>query len=180
MLDTLPLGPSSGPLRYADTFVLRPQCTKATERANQRSTKVIPAAPAPSDLDTNPEALQERTHALFVDVLLATGKVFSDQTGRFTTPSLSGNSYLMIFYDYNSNFIHIEALRSRTGPTILAAYQAAHAMFVARGLAPRLQRLDNEASAALLQFMDANNVDAQLTPPYIHRRNAAERAIRTF
>jgi hypothetical protein len=39
------------------------------ERANQRSTKVSPASAAPPDLDTNPEAL-------FVDVHLATGKVF--------------------------------------------------------------------------------------------------------
>jgi hypothetical protein len=51
---------------------------------------------------------------------------------------------------------------------------------VAPGFKPQLQRLDNEASTALLLFLDNNQVDAQLTPPHVHRRNAAERAIRTF
>jgi hypothetical protein len=38
----------------------------------------------------------------------------------------------------------------------------------------------NEASAALKNFFTANAVDYQLVPPHCHRRNAAERAIRTF
>jgi hypothetical protein len=28
--------------------------------------------------------------------------------------------------------------------------------------------------------MESNDIDVQLSPPYVHRRNAAERAIRTF
>ena len=43
-----------------------------------------------------------------------------------------------------------------------------------------LQRLDNEAPEALKRFMTTQGVDFQLVPPYIHRRNAAERAIHTF
>jgi hypothetical protein len=37
-----------------------------------------------------------------------------------------------------------------------------------------------ECSTLLKDFMHTNNVDFQLVPPGIHRRNAAERAIRTF
>jgi hypothetical protein len=62
----------------------------------------------------------------------------------------------------------------------LAAYQKVHTLFMSCSLRPQLQRLDNEASHALLQFMDSQNIDVQLSPPYVHRRNAAERAIRTF
>jgi hypothetical protein len=40
--------------------------------------------------------------------------------------------------------------------------------------------LDNEASAALNFFFTTNDVEYQLVPPHCHRRNAAERAIRTF
>ena len=37
-----------------------------------------------------------------------TGKIFSDQTGRFTATSSKGNKYMMIMYDYNSNSIWVK------------------------------------------------------------------------
>jgi hypothetical protein len=40
--------------------------------------------------------------------------------------------------------------------------------------------LDNEASTALKEFNRSEQVDYQLVPPQVHRRNAAERAIRTW
>jgi hypothetical protein len=40
--------------------------------------------------------------------------------------------------------------------------------------------MDNEASAAVTSFLKQNNIAYPLVPPHIHRRNAAERAIRTF
>ena len=43
-----------------------------------------------------------------------------------------------------------------------------------------MQTLDNEASDILLEYMRNNKIDIQLAPPHIHRRNLAERAIRTF
>ena len=53
-------------------------------------------------------------------------------------------------------------------------------MLTQRGLKPRLHWLDNEASKALKTFIHKEQTEYQLTPPHIHRRNAAERAIRTF
>jgi hypothetical protein len=49
-----------------------------------------------------------------------------------------------------------------------------------KGFKPKLQTLDNEASAALKSFSTENDVEFQLVPPHCHRRNATERAIRTF
>ena len=40
--------------------------------------------------------------------------------------------------------------------------------------------LDNETSQILLDYMNKNKIVAQLAPPHMHRRNLAERAIRTF
>jgi len=40
--------------------------------------------------------------------------------------------------------------------------------------------MDNEVSAALIKEMQSRHVDFQLVPPHMHRRNKAERAIRTF
>ena len=53
-------------------------------------------------------------------------------------------------------------------------------MLTNHGLKPQLHWLDNEASTALKNFITTKQTKYQLTPPHIHRRNAAERAIRTF
>jgi hypothetical protein len=166
------------------------------QRANLRSTKPKPPpppglpAPPSNDVKTSPSltddaldlnpAPEQRTHHLYAAIHEATGQIYTDQTGRFVTPSLSGNEYLLVLYDYDSNYVHAEPLRNRKGPAILAAYKSATAILRRAGLHPKLQRLDNEASEALKTYMTDSAIDFQLAPPQIHRRNAAERAIRTF
>ncbi len=71
-------------------------------------------------------------------------------------------------------------MKSKSGPEHLAAYKRVHSLLLSRGLQPQLQKLDNEASSALQQFLQSQGIDYQLAPPHLHRRNAAERAIRTF
>ncbi|KAI2490112.1 Reverse transcriptase (RNA-dependent DNA polymerase) [Fragilaria crotonensis] len=161
-------------------------------RKNQRSTKLtattIPTAPSPApeyspDDDAFPtsDPDNERTHHCFAAVFEpASGQIHSDQTGKFIVASSSGNNYVLVVYDYDSNSILVAPMRSRTGPCILAAFQAIHARLVAAGLRPQLHRLDNECSVALKTFLRDAEIDYQLVPPRLHRRNAAERAIRTF
>jgi hypothetical protein len=45
---------------------------------------------------------------------------------------------------------------------------------------PKLQTLDNEASAALKRFFTTNDVEYQIVSPHCHRRNAAERDLHNF
>jgi hypothetical protein len=62
----------------------------------------------------------------------------------------------------------------------LRAYDHIHQELTSRGFKPKLQTLDNEASAALKSFLTENDVEYQLVPPHCHRRNTAERDIQTF
>jgi hypothetical protein len=87
---------------------------------------------------------------------------------------------MLLLYDHDSNYIHVEPLKNHQSSEMLAADKRGHALFTQRGLKPQLQKVDNEASAMLQQFMTSKKIDFQLVPPHIHRRNAAERAIRTF
>jgi hypothetical protein len=143
-------------------------------------------SPHSSDSETDDvfptsEPNNARTHHCFASIMTpTTGQIHTDQTGQFIVPSSTGNNYLLILYDYDSNSILAEPMRNRTGQCILLAYKAVHARLVAAGLRPQLQRLDNECSDALKDFLTAETVDYQLVPPGMHRRNAAERAIRTF
>lgn len=155
------------------------------ERANVRSTKTPPfkanatthlPQPASSEISAPPQ----RTHILYTECHEATGKIFSDPTGRFLTPSTTGISYILVVYDYDSNYIHAEPMLNRTKEEHVRALKQAINLFKSRGLTPQLHKLDNEASALLQDYMHGEHIEVQLVPPGLHRRNAAERAIRTF
>jgi hypothetical protein len=162
-------------------------------RQNQQPTPPAVAPVNPSDptdfilepiLDTDyfpqSDAPNSASHWCFAATVDATGQVYSDQTGKFIVPSSRGNNYIFLLYNYDSNSIHVEAIPNRQAATILKAYKTVFARLKAAGLQPKLARLDNECSNALKQFFQEEQVQLQLVPPYNHRRNAAERAIRTF
>jgi hypothetical protein len=157
--------------------------TRMNQRSTRQGTTITPDRDDPlhdDDDDTTPEANPSKTYECFCAIAEPTGQIYTDQTGRFISPSSTGNNYLMILYDYDSNFIFAQPMKNRQAETIVAAYASLHARLCKAGLKPRLQRLDNECSTLLKDYMHANQVDFQLVPPGIHRRNAAERAIRTF
>jgi hypothetical protein len=131
-------------------------------------------------LDQVPDHIDERTHACYTAILDPTGQVYSDQTGKFVVPSSNGNNYLLVLYGYDSNYIFAQPFKNRTALCILAAYQDMHACLCKAGLKPKLQRLDNECLQLLKDFFDNNDINYQLFPPGVHRRNAAERTIHTF
>jgi hypothetical protein len=123
----------------------------------------------------------ERTHQVFSAIVdSGTRKIYTDQTGKFPVTSSRGNKYLFVLYDYDSNAILAEPIKSRKQDELLWAYQKLTQQLRKWGLAPNLQRLDNECSQAMKDKMDTQQIDWQLTPVGIHRRNAAERAIRTL
>jgi hypothetical protein len=86
----------------------------------------------------------------------------------------------MILYDYDSNAILAKPIKDRTSPELLKAFQFMEQKLVARGLKPKLMKLDNEASKLLKDYLYQQYITFQLVPPYSHRRNSAERAIRSF
>jgi hypothetical protein len=146
-------------------------------RQIQRSTKT------PIDDETMPPITDlpyKRSHEYYAAIMEPTGQIYTDQTGKFITPSSNGNNYLMIVYDYDSNHIFATPFKTRTAKYILDAYKIVHAQLCVAGLRPQLQRLDNECSENLKEFLRTEKVDFQLVPPGSHRRNAAERAGRTY
>ena len=107
-------------------------------------------------------------------------KIYLDLTGRFPYKSSRGNKYFLIVYDYDSNCILSELLKSRQAAGIKRAWLLIHQKLIQPGAAPHLYILDNEASTDLKYSMKKNKLEYQLVPPDQHRRNAAEKAIRTF
>ncbi|KAL3942765.1 MAG: hypothetical protein SGBAC_003109, partial [Bacillariaceae sp.] len=159
------------------------------ERKNLRSTKeptiIQPDASEPASYLDEPFPAQApvRSNACYVHIvnpIEATGQIFSDQTGRFIAPSTTGNNDMMILHDYDSNYIFAQPFRNCTTQCILAAFKELHQRLLQAGLLPQLHPLDNECSTILKDYLRNSNIDFQLVPPGLHRRNAAECAIRTF
>jgi hypothetical protein len=121
-----------------------------------------------------------RTHNLFATSYQTTGRTYSDQTGRFIVPSSRGHNYIFILYDYDSNFIQAVPLKTRAADEITTALKSTINMLKHKGMQPQLHIMDNETSQVVTSYLSTNNITLQLTPPHVHRRNAAERAIRTF
>jgi hypothetical protein len=144
-------------------------------RQNIRSTSRAPAEKQqPTDKDVG-----AKTHLVYAAVV-DQGQLYTDLTGKFTVRSSKGNSYVMVCYIYDCNYIKVIPMKSRSTSEWVKSYDSIHQELIIKGFKPKLQTLDNKASAALKNYFTVNNIAYQLEPPHSHRRNAAERVIRIF
>jgi hypothetical protein len=58
----------------------------------------------------------------------------------------------MVFYVYDCNYVKVIPMKSRSASEWVKAYDHIHQELTVKGLKPKLQTLDNEASAALKIF----------------------------
>jgi hypothetical protein len=139
---------------------------------HEQITNAVPISDIPNTL----------THLCYSTVNKPTGQIYSNQTGKFNIPSSKGNNYIFCLYNYDSNFIFPIPIKNQTQESILSAYKEVFDTGTLKqaGLQPNLTRLDNECSNILKEHLIDEGVKSQLAPPYIHRRNATERAIRTL
>ena len=154
----------------------------AQQHQNVRSTR--PHEPrTPTGLPSpviNPATPVVPSNALHLTVV-PLSKLYTDDTGRFPVRARSGNQYVMIAYHVDGNLILQQPFKTKSDAHRLAAYNTIMTRLAAKGLSVDLQLLDNEASAAFKQAITfAWHAKFQLVPPDMHRRNRAERAIRTF
>jgi hypothetical protein len=129
----------------------------------------VDVPPDETDLGTNTN--------LVYDVLVDQGQLYTNLMGKVPVRSSKGNSYVMVCYVYDCNYVKVIPMKSRSASELVKACDHIHQEL----FKPKLQTLDNEASAALkIFFPTANEMEYQLVPPHCHRRNAAERAIQNF
>lgn len=86
----------------------------------------------------------------------------------------------MVWYHYDTNAITTESSKNRTEGEINRVFEKMHTKLCAAGYTPKCHIIDNECAQSLQQLMDEKGLDFQLVPPHIHRRNLAERAIKTL
>jgi hypothetical protein len=110
-----------------------------------------------------------------------TGKMHTDLTERFPIMSINGMQYMLIMYSEESNYIHVEPLRSRAAGDYVTAYAKGIKFWKRHAITPKINRMDNESSSSLEYFCQDQlpPITIQFVPPGNHRANKDERAIRT-
>ncbi len=187
-LDSWPAITTSQINKYGPLSKATIQGHRHAHRSNIRSTKSAKTGPLPLTYaaaaanaeEISPDPTHIRTNNVFVDNIDITGRTFSDQTGRFVCPSISGNNYIFILYDYDTNSIHAVAIPNRKKESLLSAMKHITKKLTRRGFKPVLHKMDNEVSDLMREYLDDENINFELTPTGLHRRNLAERAIQTF
>jgi hypothetical protein len=107
-------------------------------------------------------------------------KAHSDQTGEFVCQSTAKNKYVYLLYDYASNHIFAEPIQSTLDADITRAFDVVIKKLKAAGNMPENHMLDNQCGKLQIAALEKHGIKFQIVPPGMHRRNAAERAIRTF
>ena len=87
---------------------------------------------------------------------------------------------MVFLYNYDTNTIHVIPTKTRNAEEILDATTSMLSTLTTRGNQPNINILDNEALSIIKQGLLQNKIKYQLVLPYLHRRNATERAIQTF
>jgi Reverse transcriptase (RNA-dependent DNA polymerase) len=153
------------------------QGTRSTTRTRVTNETVTQDQPTIGHNEDTPT----RTHMAYISIQdLPTGRVYTDQTGAFPVVSSQGIKAVMIMYDFDSNAILTEGITSRGKIELRRAYTCLFQRLQHAGAKPKIHRMDNEVSDVVKTFLQQQQVQLELTPAHIHRRNAAERAIRTW
>jgi hypothetical protein len=125
---------------------------------NQRRQNVRSTSKAPIEKQQSPDTdLGTKTHLVYA-VVADQGQLYTDLTGKFPVRSSKGNSYVMVCYIYDCNYIKFVPLKSRSASEWVKSYDRVHQELTVKGFKPKLQTLNNEASAALKNFFTANDI----------------------
>jgi hypothetical protein len=133
---------------------------------NQRRQKIRSTSKAPTEKQQQPDTdLGTKTHLVYTAVV-DQGQLYTDLTGEFPVRSSKGNSYVMLCYIYDCNYIKVVPIKSRSASEWVKAYGSIHQELTVKGFKPKLQTLDNETSTALKNFFTVKNIAYQLVPPH--------------
>jgi hypothetical protein len=111
--------------------------------------------------------LGTKTHLVYA-IVVDEGQLYTSLTGKFPVRSSKGNSYMMVCYIYDCNYVKVIPMKSRSASEWVKSYDSINQELTLNGFKPKLQALDNEASAALENFFTEHDIAYQLVPPHCH------------
>jgi hypothetical protein len=119
---------------------------------NQRRQHIRSTSKAPIEKQPTPDTdLGIKTNLVYA-VEVDQDQLYTDLTGQFPVQSIKGNSYVMVCYVYDCSYVKVIPMKSRSASEWVKAYDTVHQELTVKGFKPKLQTLDNKASAAFKIF----------------------------
>jgi hypothetical protein len=98
--------------------------------------------------------------------------MFLDQTGQFPTRLQSGNKYIMVLVEIDSNAILVEPMKSRKDTEMIQAYNALLLRLKRAGIIPKKHVLDKKVLENMKNHIcNTCKINMELVPPGCHRQN---------
>ena len=91
----------------------------------------------------HPSPIEQQTTNFYSAYQEATGKIYTDPTGRFLVPSTKGNEYILCGYDYHSNHVVAKPMKNQQKASQIKAVTTTIRILKAAGLRPTFHILDN-------------------------------------
>jgi hypothetical protein len=93
---------------------------------NQRRQNIRSTSKAPAETQQPPDTdLGTKTHLVYA-VVVDQGHLYTDLTGKFPVRSSKGNSYVMLCYIYDCNYIKVVPMKSRSASEWVKTYDHIH------------------------------------------------------
>jgi hypothetical protein len=113
---------------------------------NQRRQNIRSTPKASIETQKSPDTdLGTKTHLVYV-VVVDQGQLYTDLKGKFPVRSRKVNSYVMLCYIYDCNYIKVVPMKSRSASEWVKVYGSIHQELTVKGFKPKLQTHDNKAS----------------------------------
>ena len=104
-------------------------------------------------------------------------------SGNFNHQTITGDTSILIMYNSDFNYIHIGLCKGKSAAAYRETYLKGLAILYktskCKELHHKIEVLDNVMSIDLKKLFDDLHIKAELVPPNNHRRNIAERMMRT-
>jgi hypothetical protein len=112
---------------------------------NQRRQNILSTLKASFEKQQPPDTdLVTKTHLMYA-VVVDQGQLYTDLTGKFPVRSSKGNSYVMVCYIYDCNYVKVVPMKSRSALEWVKEYDSIHQELTVKSFKPKLQTLDNKA-----------------------------------
>ena len=100
------------------------QKSETTAKGHIRKSYKGKQSTQPKKQNETPSKNPTRTHSVFLQATNFSGKIYTDQTGRFPVTSSRGFRYIMVAYDHDCTTIHAEPMHNHPGSELLKSYTA--------------------------------------------------------
>ena len=133
------------------------------QQKNWQSTKpkITTDLPLSTPIDVAPpqDTNNARTHNLFFTIATSSDiiKSYSNQTGKFPHQSTCGNQYGIILYEYDSNLILWNPIKTRQAAELTTSWKTLFLKIQTNGHSPELHILENECSEELRKSFKNTN-----------------------